>query len=167
MATTEPKLEQRDERHYVAVRRRVKMRELGTVLPPLGEVVFTWLKKQGVAPAGAPFFRYLYTDMEGEGQFEVEVAVPVETPLTGEGEIVAGVLPAGRYATLVNTGPYHDLIGAHTKLMAWAAENGVVLDRSEDGMSWGAQYESYETEPDEEPDPQKWQTEIAYLVKEA
>ncbi len=141
MATTEPKLEQRGEQPYVAVRRQVKMRELGTVLPPLADQVFTWLERQGIAPAGAPFFRYLTVDMEGEGRFEVDVGVPLGTAVPGDDQIVAGTFPAGRYAVLVNTGPYDELVGAHGTLQGWAAENDIVLQTSDGGKCMGAMIE--------------------------
>lgn len=80
--TTEPKLEHRDEQHYVAIRSQVTMPELGTVLPPLIGEVFGWLGSKGLEPAGAPFWRYLVIDMEAK--LEIDVAVPVATAVTGE-----------------------------------------------------------------------------------
>lgn len=166
MTTSEPRLERRDERPYVAIRREVTRRELGTVLPPLGDEVFAWLAAHRVAPAGAPFFRYLTVDMEGEGRFVVDVGVPVKAAAPVDAGVTAGAFPAGRYAVLVNTGPYDDLVGAHGALHAWMAERGVSVLPAEDGRGPAAMIESYETDPAEEPDPQKWATEIAYLVAE-
>lgn len=166
MATSEPRLEQRDERPYVAIRREVTRRELGTALPPLNDEVFRWLAARGVAPAGAPFFRYLAVDMEGEGRFVVDVGVPIKASVPGDGGITSGAFPAGRYAVLVNTGPYDDLVGAHGALHAWMAEGGITVQPAEDGRGPAAMIESYETDPAEEADPQKWETEIAYLVAE-
>ena len=168
MTTTEPKLEQRDEQPYIAIRRQVTRQEIGPVLgDQVMRDVFTWLEGKGVPPAGAPFFRYLAIDMAGEGHFDVEVGVPVETTVPGAGSVSAGVLPAGRYAVLVNTGPYDELVDAHTALHAWGEANGIVWQTADDGKSPGVMLESYETNPDEEPDPQKWQTEIAYLVADS
>jgi effector-binding domain-containing protein len=165
MTTTEPKLEQRDKQPYIAIRRQVTRQELGPVLGDqvVGQV-FAWLASKGLAPAGAPFFRYLAIDMAGEGYFDVEVGVPVEPAVPGDGNASAGVLPAGRYAVLVNSGPYDDLVDAHTALHAWGEANGIVWQTSDNGNEPGVMLESYETNPAEEPDPQKWQTEIAYLV---
>ncbi len=91
----EPKLEHRDEQPYVAIRTQVTMRELGTVLPPLLGQVFAWLERKGMAPAGAPFFRYLVVDMDS--QLDMEVGVPVATAASGDGRISTGVLPSDRY----------------------------------------------------------------------
>ncbi|HEX6482454.1 MAG TPA: hypothetical protein VF043_26730 [Ktedonobacteraceae bacterium] len=58
--------------------------------------------KQGITPSGAPFARYLVINMMA--LLDIEVGVPVAAALSGDGCISAGVLPAGRYASLVYTG---------------------------------------------------------------
>jgi effector-binding domain-containing protein len=165
MTMTEPKLEQRNAQPYVAIRRQVTTQELASVLADqvLGQV-FAWLESKGVASAGAPFFRYHTTDMTGAGRFDVEVGIPVTTAVPGDSSVYADVLPAGRYAVLVNSGPYDDLVAAHGALLAWGETNGIVWQVAEDGKAQGIPIETYLTNPAEEPDPQKWQTEIAYLV---
>lgn len=157
---TEPKLEERAEQPYVAIRTQTAMGELGTVIPQLDREVFAWLGKQGVEPAGAPFIRYHVIDMAA--QLDIEVGVPVATALPGEGRIVAGALPAGRYATLVYTG-VHNGIPANAALLAWGAEHGLVWDTwaTERGDGFGSRLESYLTDPDDEPDLAKWETEVA------
>jgi len=163
--TTEPKLAHRDEQPYVAIRSQVTMQELGTVLPPLIGEVFGWLGSKGVEPAGAPFWRYLVIDMEAK--LEIDVAVPVATAVAGEGRIIADVLPAGRYAVLMHTGPYDDLIEVTAALLAWAEEKGLVWDKwsaGPRGEGWRARIETYFTDPTEEPDPAKWETELAFKL---
>ena len=61
--TTEPTLEYRDEQPYVAIRTQVTMQELGMLLPPLHGDVFGFLARKGIAPAGAPFWRYRVVDV--------------------------------------------------------------------------------------------------------
>jgi effector-binding domain-containing protein len=157
---TEPKLENRNEQHYVAIRSQVTMQELDTAIPQaLGEV-FAWLGKQGVAPTGAPLIRYLVIDMEA--LLEIEVGVPVASALSGEGRICPGALPAGRYASLVYTGIDNGIQG-NWALLKWGAEQGLVWDswKTEKGDAFGARFESFFTNPDEEPDRAKWETEVA------
>lgn len=163
---TEPKLEYRDEQPYVAIRKQVTMQELGSLVP-LWDELFAWLGSKGVTPAGAPFWRYLVVDMEA--QLDIETGVPVATAVPGEGHITAGVFPAGRYAVLVYTGPYEGggLVEATGALLAWGKKNGIVWQASEGEKVWKARIESYLTDPAEEPDPQKWETELAFLVAEA
>lgn len=164
---TEPKIEQRAEQPYVAIRRRVTMSEMPG-LPPLWDQVFGWLGSKGIAPAGAPFWNYRVVDMEN--QLEIDVAVPVAQAVPGEGQIIADALPAGRYVTTVYTGRYDDdgLMRATGDLLVWADKNGVVWDKWQDGATgegWRARAEIYLTDPAEETDPNKNETELAFKIK--
>jgi effector-binding domain-containing protein len=162
---TEPKLEDRSAQPYVALRTQATMQELDTVIPQrLGEG-FAWLGKQGIAPAGAPFIRYLVIDMDA--LLDSELGVPVATALSGDGRISAGVLPAGRYASLVYTGIDRG-IEANAALLNWGAEKGLVWDSwaAENGDGFGARLESFLTDPNEEPDRAKWETEVAIRLAE-
>ncbi len=160
----EPKLEDRDVQHYVGIRSQVTMQELPTAMDQLGEV-FTWLESKGVTPTGAPFIRYLVIDMEAK--LEIDVALPVASAMTGESHMIADVLPAGRYVTLLYAGDYSTLVGVVAELLAWAEKQGLVWDKwpvHPSGEGWRARIETYLTNPAEEPDPQKWQTELVFLL---
>ena len=156
----EPKVEERSEQPYVAIRAQATMQTLDSVIPQgLGEV-FAWLGKQGIAPAGAPFVRYLVINMEEK--LEIEVGVPVANTLASDGRILADMLPAGRYASLIYTG-IDNGIEANAALLDWGTEQGLLWDtwEAENGDGFGARYESFLTNPDEEPDRTKWETEVA------
>lgn len=159
---SEPTLQQRAAQPYVALRRQVAPRDIGRELPPLHDEVMTWLHSKGLSPAGAPFFRYLVVDMDAD-RFVVDVGWPVATPVQSEGEIIGDMLPAGSYGVILNTGPFDDVMGAHMALMAWGKANGITWQTTDNGKAWGANIEFYLTDPAEEPDPQKWETEIAFL----
>ena len=166
LVISEPKLVDRSEQPYVAIRTQVAMQELGTVIPPLLGEVFAWLGKQSLAPAGAPFIRYLVIDMATE--LDVELGVPVADAVPGDSRVSAGVLPAGRYATLIYAGPYEGdgLMQANAALLAWGKEQGLTWDAqvTERGDAFSARLESWLTDPGEEPDSAKWQTEVAIRV---
>lgn len=165
MATTEPKLEYRDEQPYVAIRREVTMQEIGPTLPPLIGELFGWLESKGIEPAGPVFWRYLVIDMEA--RLEIDVAIPVATTVIGEGDVISDVLPAGRYAVLLHTGPYDELMAVTAGLLAWAEKKGLVWDKwpaGSKGEAWRARIETYFTDPAEEPDPAKWETELAFKL---
>lgn len=165
MATIEPKLEYRDEQLYVALRREVTMQEIGAVLPPLIGELFGWLESKGVEPAGAVFWRYLVIDMAAK--LKIDVAIPVATAVAGEGAVIADILPAGRYAVLLHTGPYDELMRVTAGLLAWAEKRGLVWDKEpvgSGGEAWRARIETYLTDPSEEPDPAKWETELAFKL---
>jgi effector-binding domain-containing protein len=164
MKITEPKLEDRNKQHYVGIRTQVPMKEMGKgVIPQLLGEVFAWLGKQGVAPAGAPFIRYHVINMEAN--MDIELGVPIASALPSDGRVSPGVLPAGRYATLVYTGLRNGIKG-NKALLDWAAEKGIRWDRwdAENGDAFRSRYESYLTDPAEEPNQAKWETEVAIKV---
>src|SRR5690349_5923227 len=120
---SEPKLENRKVQPYVGMRVRVNMKDIGTVLPSLHNQLADWMESKEIEAAGAPFFRYLVIDME-KG-FEMEVGVPVAELIEAEGNIRSGVLPEGRYATLLHTGHFAGLFEATKNLLDWADKNGI------------------------------------------
>src|SRR5437762_676411 len=99
---SEPRVDDRNERPYLAVRSQVPMAELPTIIPQgIGEV-HGILMQHGIRPAGAPFVRYHVINMPG--MVDVSVGWPVPAGAAGTGQVAAGVLPAGRYASLIYTG---------------------------------------------------------------
>jgi effector-binding domain-containing protein len=163
---TKPQVENRDEQHYVAIRTQVTMKEMGEgVIPRLHSEVFGWLREKGIVPSGAPFIRYLVIDMERK--LDIELAVPIASPLSGDGRITPGVLPAGCYASLIYTGLI-DAIPANGALLNWGAEQGLVWDQwtTEKGDAFGARIESFLTDPADEPDQEKWETQVAIRLKD-
>jgi effector-binding domain-containing protein len=161
--SAEPEIVTRTEQPYVAIRARVAMAELGSMGARLGDV-FGWLAARGLAPAGPPFFRYNLVDMARE--LEVEAGVPVAVPAAGDGQVIAGTLPSGRYATLLHVGQPSGLLDATAALLAWAARQGLKWDvlPGEDGERWGSRLEIYLTDPDQEPDMSKWLTQLAFRL---
>jgi effector-binding domain-containing protein len=155
-----PKVDERNEQNYVGIRSQVPVSKLKKVIPESLDTLFPWLEKQGIEPAGAPFIRYHVINMEGK--MDVELGIPVANPVAGEGRIMPGVLPAGRYASLI----YQDIkngIKANGALLEWGAAQGLKWDRWDDpnGDAFRGRYESFITDPAEEPDPAKWDTEVA------
>lgn len=160
MIVIQPKIEERGEQQYVGIRTQAAGSEFRKVIPQLLGEVFAWLGKQGIAPDGAPFMRYHVINMTAK--MEVELCVPVARALTGDGRVCPGVLPAGRYAALVYVGVKNGRKG-NGVLVDWAKEQGIEWDAwdAENGHAFRARYETFLTNPDEEPDQAKWETEVA------
>ena len=158
-----PEIETRTEQPYAAIRARVSMAGIAAFAVRTGEV-FGWLGDRGLAPAGPPFLKYNVIDMARE--LEMENGVPVAAPVKGDDLVVAGVLPAGRYATVTHTGHPSELVEVTGALLDWGAEHGLTWDMSpsENGDRWGARLEFYLTDPAEEPDMSKWQTQLAFRL---
>jgi effector-binding domain-containing protein len=160
---TEPKLEARPEQPTVGIRTQVPMKAFKKVIPELLDEVFAWTVRQGITPVGPPFMRFHIINMAGN--MDVELGVPVAPGVAGDDRVRAGALPAGRYATLVYTGVRNG-IKANGALLDWGAAQGLTWDRhdTEAGDAFAGRYESYLTDPAEEPDPKKWETEVAIRV---
>lgn len=163
--TIEPHLEHRDEQPYVGILIEASLSEWEQVNALVGELM-GWLEQRGETLAGAPFYRY---DVIGDetAPFSVMVGIPTDSSLDGDERIHTGTVPEGTYTVAIHEGHPDDLGESHARLQEWAAEQGHELARSVDGDTevWEGRYEFYLTDPDEEPDPSEWSTEIAYLVE--
>jgi len=162
-----PKIESRAARPYAAIPVTAPMREWGRVNALVPEV-YGWLGQRRIAPAGPLFYRYrVIGDMDAP--FELEVGVPVPEPVEGDGRVVPGSIPSGRYAVATHHGHPDGLSGTITALREWAAEQGVTWDiRREGGTEvWGGCFEFYLTDPAVEPDLGKWSIDLAYRIQDA
>jgi effector-binding domain-containing protein len=162
---SEPRLEFRNEQHYAAIRIQVPI-PFGKILPGLWSEVSAFLAKQGIQASNAPLIRYLTTDMSKK--LDLEVGFPVAGPVPRDERVSAGLLPPGRYAVMVHTGPYSGLVKATSGLLDWAKKNQVVwkTDLIDNVEWWGGRVEWYPTDPQLEPDKSRWRTELAFLTSE-
>jgi effector-binding domain-containing protein len=163
---TSPKIVERGEQPYVAVKSVVTMKEIGVVAGKfLGEVL-GWVAGHGLTPAGAPFFKYDVIDMERE--LEIEFGVPTAKLVEGDDGVLARVLPGGRYVSLVHRGPYEQLYDANAALLDWIKEQGLTMDVNESpqGDRFGCRLEIYLTDPAVEKDPEKWETEVTIRLRQ-
>jgi effector-binding domain-containing protein len=160
---TEPKIEHRNERIYVAIESTVAMVDIPTKLPPLIHAVLNWVDEHGVIVDGPPFFSYL--SMSNNNQMQVDVGVPVKGAVKSENGIHTGVFPAGQYATVTHKGDFRQIKQTHSDLQAWLEKNvsswkNIPGDRSK----WGPVTEFYPVNPEKEPNPDKWQADIECLL---
>lgn len=162
---TEPKIERRKREHYVAIRMAVPI-PFGKYLQPAWDQVYDWMTSKGIKPSGPAIIRYLTTDMSKE--LDLDVGFTVEKAVKGDNRIAADCLPAGRYATLVYTGPYkgRGIFKATVALLEWAKENKVKWNttRKKGVEWWNGRAEFYFSDPAVEKDPSKFKTELAFLV---
>lgn len=159
--------EERAAQHYAGIGTTVPMDGIAAAVDDAFPELFGWLTGQGITTSGPPFIRFVVIDMDRE--LEIELAVPVAEPVTASGRIRPGVLPAGRYVVTRHTGPYDGLIAANAALQQFARDHGIAFDTwdTADGTAWRCRAEHYITDPSQEPDPGKWETELAYLTRPA
>jgi effector-binding domain-containing protein len=158
---SEPKIITREPQSYAAIRLTASQSEIAEKAPPLIGEVLGWIAQHG-EQAGAAFFNY--TRMAGS-TLDIEVGAPTKTLLKGDGRVVAGTLPAGRYVTVTYTGHYSGLRDAHEQLHQWLARQPDTqpFDMAGGGLTL---LEIYETDPDEVADPAQWITHIVFKLKD-
>ncbi|HEY0812267.1 MAG TPA: GyrI-like domain-containing protein [Pseudonocardia sp.] len=163
MTTSQPSIVERESQPYVAVRGVVTAATFPAIADRIPEV-FSWLAARGIAPDGPPFFRYLVID--APDRLEVEAGVPTATSVAGEGDVVAGVLPAGRFATTTHLGDYAGLADTTAELLAWAEEHDEKWDvaKTRHGERWGCRLAVLQTSPRFAPDPADWLTDLVFRL---
>lgn len=121
-------------------------------LPRVYQEIVTYLTSVGVGPAGPPFARYTFQD----DFVTVQAGFPVAQAVAGEGRVAPSSLPGGPAAVTTHYGPYEGLTAAYDAVEIWLKENG----REGSGPPW----EVYYTDPQAEPDPAGWRTDVVQPV---
>ncbi len=126
--------------------------------------VFGWLREHGIEPAGAPFLKFNVIDMERE--LEVEAGVPVAIRVPAAGDVVSGVLPAGRYVTATHVGDAGELVDVTAEVLDWAAERAMEWDVSETplGRRWGCRLLVNKTGDTPDNDAGRRETELLFRL---
>ena len=117
--------------------------------PTIGELLST-LAAQGIAPVGPVFTHHLRGPTD---TFDFELSVPVSAPVVATGRVQPGQWPAMRVARTVHHGPYEGLPDAWEEFTDWIKTNG---HRTAPDLR-----ESYLTNPDSDPNPANWRTELS------
>ena len=137
----------------LSIRARTSVQNLPILFGKVYGIIGQYLGELRQQPSGAPFTAYYNMDMQ---DLDVEIGFPVARPLPGKGEVLAGEIPAGRYAACLHIGPYDAIETAYNALQAWLKEHG--------HEATGVSYEFYLNDPQQVP-PQELQTQVLFPVK--
>ncbi len=131
------------------IRLTIPREEIRHVMGPGMQELMQTISAQGIKPAGPLFSHHFRMD---PGVFDFEIGVPINTPVTPAGRVVAGELPAARVARTIYTGPYEELGDAWGEFGEWLATAG---HRPAEDL-----WECYVSGPESSPDPSTWRTEL-------
>jgi effector-binding domain-containing protein len=153
-----PKIDTRPKQNYMGIRTITPFKGMSREIGKLSDRMNAWVDEHNVKPAGPPFLRYHVIDMRGF--MDIEFCFPVRRALPDNGDVKAGVLPAGRYASLVFSGGG---VSGNRALIEWVRAEGLDFDRwdTEQGDNFRGRYETYLTDPDVEPRKSKGEIEVA------
>lgn len=133
-------LSERKEQPVLVTRLRTPAQKLPALLGQHFGAIAAYLQRLEKMPAGPPFVAYYNMDMQ---DLDVEIGFPVPPGLPAEGEIVSSVIPAGKAASCLYTGPYNEMEPAYAALANWIAQQGL--------QPSGIAYEFYLNDPGETP----------------
>nr|WP_321302702.1 GyrI-like domain-containing protein [uncultured Trichococcus sp.] len=127
--------------------------ELPKILGKAFMDIVTHIMELGEQPVGPAFVGYFNMDME---RLELEIGFPVSKALPGQGDILAGHIPAGKQVTCMYKGPYMEMPPAYEEIQKWIEDNGY--------KPLGPVYEHYYNSPEEVPESELL-TKIVFLVE--
>lgn len=140
-------------RTLAAVRRRVKVGEVGSNWRPALDQVWSFLRSHpGLRDEGHNVFVYHHPSIRN-APMEVDFGVEVTRAFEAAGEVRPASTPAGRVAAAVHVGAYDRLHETHAAIHAWRER----MERSFAGTSW-------EIYGDWSDDPARLETTICYLL---
>jgi effector-binding domain-containing protein len=159
----QPKIDTRPKMVYMGIRTIAPFKGMSKVEDRIRKELNAWVIENKIETAGPPFLRYHVIDMRG--YMDISYAIPVHKLLPDHGDVKAGELPAGRYASLIYSGGG---ISANRALIEWVRANGMEFDRwdTEQGDNFRGRYETFLTDPKVEPRKSKWELEVAIKLAE-
>jgi effector-binding domain-containing protein len=140
-------------RTLAAVRRKVRIDQIGTAWRPVLDLVWKFLSQHSeLRGDGHNIFLYHHPANRNDAM-DVDFGVQVLRSFPQEGEVSSTETPAGKVATALHIGPYERLGETHGAIHAWAAANKIKFA--------GKSCEIYGDWSD---DPAKLQTRVEYLL---
>ena len=142
-------------RPTAVMRGEMPAHEVPTWLANCYRTVHEYLRSAGMAPAGPPFARFTFL---GE-DMAVEAGFPCPREIDGDGRVEPSALPEGRAAVTSHFGRYEDLEVAYRAMHSWLRARGY----AEAGPHW----EVYFSDPQADPDPRHWRTDVVMPYRAA
>lgn len=122
-------------------------------LPKFFKKIMKYLNKNEIQTIGPPVAIYRnFSETKGQ----VEVGFPIREQIPPKGNIKNSQCPSGKVAFLLYTGGYDKISFAYDAIQDWIKKNSFDYTNI-----W---WEAYLTDPHQEPDQNKWKTEIYLLL---
>ena len=149
------------ERPYLGIRFETPFNGMFAVVTRALKELRKWNKENSLSEEGPYFVRYYHCDMKDI--MDVEVGLMTNSSLVGQGRIKPGLLPKGRYATLVYRG---NGLRGNQALMKWAMDREITFDPLVVGAveSYTCRYEAYLTDYRIEPRKLLWDVELSIKI---
>jgi effector-binding domain-containing protein len=143
---------------FIAIKHAITDKnQLGALMGADMGALMNFMKTRELQMFGPPFTRYL---VWGDGENDTlvfETAIPVNNEVEGQGDIYYATIEACKVASAIHKGAYDQIGMAYLAIENYLKEHEIAVA--------GAPWESYLTNPQEEPDTSKWMTEVFYPIQ--
>lgn len=125
-----------NEQPTIFIRTKTSVDQLPRLIGESYSKMSAYLEEINEYLSDVPFVAYHNMDMEN---LDVEIGFPVANPLSGKGDIKAGLIPAGMIVFAMNRGPYSKMEPLYREMAQWIQKNGF--------EAVGTAYEYYYNDP--------------------
>jgi hypothetical protein len=162
---TLPVKSRRKKQPYLAIRSRLIKRQIPRQAQLFLPEIRKFMEENGITDFGPSFLRYNVIGPNGD--MDIEFGHFTDKLHSGSGPIRAGILPGGSFVSVTWKGHYNKLTDVNAMLMGWGKMKGVAWDcaATEAGLFFGCRIDIFHTSMRNEPNPEKWLTEIAVMLK--
>lgn len=136
---------------FAGIKKNVKWENIGVEMGNMYQQISAFIQQNNLTIADMPLA--IYHSMN-EDNMEIECGIPVTEPFESKAGINCGKRAAGKYAYAIHVGSYETLEQTHTTIQKWISDHGFTIS--------GGPVEVYLTDPQSEPNPEKWVTNIYY-----
>jgi effector-binding domain-containing protein len=144
-----PQLIQTDEQLSAVIHLTVPRAKISDVMGPAITEIMSTISAQGATITGQCFS---YHQKRPTDIFDFEVGFPVSQPITAAGRVKMSKLPAVKVVRTIYQGGYEGLGAAWGEFCQWIEAEGLNVQES--------LWECYLTDPESNPDPDTWRTEL-------
>ncbi|PCJ89113.1 MAG: hypothetical protein COA57_02555 [Flavobacteriales bacterium] len=142
---------------FVGIRDSVNTNDMKTIHGKIYGEISAFMQEKGIKQIAAPLSIFHVWPESGQGTVHLEIGIPVQDSVETTGRITMGKVMPGKTVMTTHFGLYDNLGATHMLLNEWMRANNVTVA--------GAPWEVYVTDPGNEPDTSKWQTQIFYPVQ--
>lgn len=149
------------ERSYVGIRLDTPFPGMFAVATRALKQLRAWNRATGTTEDGPYFLRYYHCDMNAIMQ--IEAGFFTDTPVGDDATIRPGLMPGGRYASLIYRG---NGLRGNQALMQWGRDTGTIFEPIDPALreTYVSRYEAYLTDYRVEPRKLLWDVELSIKI---
>ncbi len=144
-----PQFIQTDEQLTAVIHLIIPRAEISYVMGPAITEIMSSIAAQGATITGPCFS---YHQKRPTNIFDFEVGFPISQPITAAGHVNMSKFPAVKVVRTIYQGGYEGLGAAWGEFCQWLEAEGLNVQES--------LWECYLTDPESNPDPDTWRTEL-------